>query len=281
MAEAIEEKFYRELIDDLEKGRLVLPTLPEVALRVRQVVDKDDVTVQEITDVVNTDPALSARLIQIANSPLMRGVMQIDSVPVAVMRMGYRMVRDVVTGLVMQQMFQATSEATDKRLHAVWQHSTLVAAISQYLAQKHTTVAPDQALLAGLIHDIGALPILARAEEVDELIEDEQVLDRVVRHLHTEVGARILQEWSFPPEMVAVVRDHEKIERVHNGPSDLLDIVIVANLQSYAGTHHPLAQVDWSQVPAFGRLGLDTEVGVIEMDESSEAIKEVQKSLLS
>ncbi len=281
MNNPIEQRFYDELIGELERGALVLPTLPEVALRVRHVVDREDSSVSDIADIVNTDPALSARLIQVANSPLMRGVIHIDSVQVAIMRMGQKMVRDIVTGLVMQQMFQATSEATDTRLHAIWQHSTLVAAISHYLAQQHTAVPPDQAMLAGLIHDIGALPILTRAEEVPELLDDERLLDQVIRSLHCRIGERILTTWHFPHEMIAVAAGHESHQRRHDGPPDLLDIVIVANLQSYAGTDHPLAEVDWGTVPAFARLGLDTEIGVIDMDESAEQIKEVQKTLMS
>ena len=72
------EVFVTELIQDLESGQLQLPTLPEVALRVRDVVDDENASANQIADIIAQDAALSARLIQVANSPLYRGRQEID-----------------------------------------------------------------------------------------------------------------------------------------------------------------------------------------------------------
>ena len=68
-----QELFYNEILQELENGSLVLPTLPEVALRVRDVVDEPDVTAKQLAEIIVTDAALSTRLIKVANSPLYRG----------------------------------------------------------------------------------------------------------------------------------------------------------------------------------------------------------------
>ena len=228
-----QEAFYNELLADLEKGTLVLPTLPEVALRVRDVVDDPDATAMQLAEIIITDAALSARLLKVANSPLYRGRVAIDNVQMAVSRLGMSLVRNLVTSLVMEQMFQATSNRLDTRLRELWEHSTEVSTICQLLASKNANFKTDEAMLAGLIHDIGKLPILMKAEDSPELIANTAALDNVLESLHGKVGEAILKSWHFPESLIAVAAGHEDLERdSENGP-DLVDLVQVANLQSY------------------------------------------------
>jgi putative nucleotidyltransferase with HDIG domain len=271
-----EDVFVNELIEDLESGNLQLPTLPEVALRVRDVVDDENASANQIAEIIAQDAALSARLLQVANSPLYRGRQEIDRLSMVVSRLGNKLVRNLVTSQVMKQMFQATNDMVDKRLRAVWEHSVQVAAIARVLAANTPGVMPDQAMLAGLLHDIGTLPILYRAEERDELLDTPGLLDELIMRLHTRIGGAILKHWKFPDMLVAVAAEHENLERDHPGPADLIDVVQVANLQSHMDTDHPLAIVDWSNVSAFQRLGLDDDVNEIELTDVEE-IKEVQR----
>lgn len=272
------QKFRDELLDDLEHDRLVLPTLPEVALRVRDVADDENASLNDLTKIIASDPALSARLIQVANSPLMRISRKIESVDAAVQRLGMRMVRDLATSMVMEQMFQATSDVTDRRLRQLWAHSTEVAAIAHALASQFTNLNPEQALLAGLVHEIGALPILTKAEDVPEVLQNEEELDTIIHQLHTRIGAAILQSWNFPAELVAVAAEHEDVYR--NSPqTDYADVVIVANLQSKMVGDHPPTDIDFDRVPAFAKLGLSAEVNVIEMEGTGDTIRETQALL--
>lgn len=278
MASDIAKQFLQELLNDLEHNKLVLPTLPEVALRVRDKVDDEDATISEISKVIATDAALSARIIQIANSPLMRASKEIDNLDMAVNRLGMKLIRDMVISMVMEQMFQATSDVTDRKLREIWEHSTNVAAISHALASAFTKLSPEQAMLAGLVHDIGALPILTKAEDFPELLENEAELSLIIRKLHPKIGKAILQTWNFPAELVKVAAEHEDLSR-DSAQVDFVDIVTVANLQSYMGSNHPLAKQDLSDVPAFAKLGLCHDVNVIEMEETADDIKETQRLL--
>lgn len=271
-----EEVFVNELIEDLENGSLQLPTLPEVALRVRDVVDDENASANQIADIIAQDAALSARLLQVANSPLYRGRQEIDRLSMVVSRLGNKLVRNLVTSQVMKQMFQATNEMVDQRLRGIWEHSVQVAAIARVLAGNTPGVMPDQAMLAGLLHDIGTLPILYRAEERDELLDTPGLLDDLIARLHTRIGGAILKHWKFPDMLVAVAAEHEDLERNHAGPADLIDVVQVANLQSHMDTDHRLADVDWSTVSAFSRLGLDGDIHAIELTDVEE-IEEVQR----
>jgi len=273
------ESFLSSLVADLEQNRFELPTLPEVALRVRDAVENGKTNARQTADLIATDAALSARLIQVVNSPLYRASKPIDSLPMAVSRLGNALVRNLVTSLVMKQMFQATTDFLDRRLRALWEHNVQVAAIARVLAARVPGLSPDQAMLAGLLHDVGALPILTRAEDDPRLLGDMITLDRLVAEHHPRIGAHILTSWGFPPSLVAVAAEHEDLQRDPDGPPDLVDVVLVANLQSYLGGTHPHSQVDWSTVPAFRRLGIDTDVSVVEITEGSEEIEEVQRLL--
>jgi HD-like signal output (HDOD) protein len=269
-----QDQFYNEILQALESGNLVLPTLPEVALRVRDVVDEPDVTAKQLAKIITTDAALSTRLIKVANSALYRGRILSVSIQMAVSRLGLNMVRNLVISLVMEQMFQATSNRLDKRLHELWEHSTEVAARSQILAQKHPNIKPDEAMLAGLIHNIGILPILMKAEDTPELLQDTRLLDDVIERLHNKIGAAILESWDFSDTLVAVPREYSNLEwDSENGP-DLIDIVQVAHIQSLENTDKAIDPAKFENSKAFKKLGLDTGMSVSELDEDSEEYAE-------
>lgn len=272
-----EEVFVNELVQDLESGHLQLPTLPEVALRVRDVVDDENANASQIADIIAQDAALSARLLQVVNSPLYRGRQEIDRLSMVIARLGNKLVRNLVTSQVMKQMFQATNDMVDQRLRSVWEHSVQVAAISRALASRAPGIEPDQAMLAGLLHDVGTLPILYRAEERDELLDTPGLLDHLIETLHTRIGGDILKHWKFPEALVAVAAEHEDLTREHAGPADLIDVVQVANLQSHIDSDHALSQADWSKIPAFHQLGLDVDVHEIELTDVAEEIDAVQQ----
>jgi HD-like signal output (HDOD) protein len=269
-----QEAFYNDIISDLENGVLVLPTLPEVALQVRDVVDDPNVTATRLADIIITDAALSARLLKVANSALYCGRLAVDSVQMAVSRLGLKMVRNLVTSLVMEQMFQATSNRLEKRLHELWTQSTEVAAISQILAAKQAGIKTDEAMLAGLIHNIGVLPILLKAEEYPDLLQDNEALDNIIDNLHPRIGESILKSWKFTDELVAVPAEYGNLDRnsVH-GP-DLVDVVQVAVLQSLIDTDKAHDPGSLDHVPAFAKLGIETDVSVVELDEDSEEYAE-------
>lgn len=265
-----QEAFCNEILAELECGKLVLPTLPEVALRVNDVAENPDVSLSELADVISTDAALSAQLLKVANSLLYRGRYPVETVQMAISRLGLKMVKNIISSLVMEQMFQAPSKQLEDRLHELWQHSVDVAAIAHVLAAKHPGIPTDEAMLAGLIHEIGVLPILLKAEDRPELLQDTALLDSVIDDLSTRIGVAILEKWSFPQSLIAVVAKHENYQRDSIDGPDLVDVVQVANLQSHFNTSQILSEDELAIVPAFKKLGIQTEVLVVELEENSE-----------
>ncbi len=269
-----QETFYNDILADLENGTLMLPTLPEVALKVREVVDEPDVTAAQLAEIIITDAALSTRLLKVANSALYRGRMPTETIQMAVSRLGLTLVRNLVTSLVMEQMFQATSNRLDKRLHVLWEHSREVSAISQMLGSKQAGIKNDEAMLAGLIHNIGVLPILMKAEETPGLLQNTALLDNVIEALYPRIGAAILESWKFSDEFIAVAAGHNDLDRAANSSPSLVDIVQVANLQSHFNTDKALDASTLEKVQAFKTLNIDIEMDVDELDENSEEYAE-------
>jgi HD-like signal output (HDOD) protein len=273
----LEKKFLSDFFNDLNANRVVLPTLPEVAMQIREAVGDPHATAVKIERIVNTDPALSAKLLKVVNSPAYRGSTPISNLRMAITRLGINMVRNLATSLVMEQLYQTKStESIKQRLREQWLHSTEVASLSQLIAKRFTKLKPDEAMLAGLIHDIGVLPALNRAALVPELLQHEKTLDTVIQKLHTIIGPAVLDEWGFAPDLIAVATEHEQIHEKREGAVDHLDVVIVANLHSCLGKTHRLAKVNWDEVPAFARLGITPDESIALMEKTKEEMKETQ-----
>ncbi|MDX1634037.1 MAG: HDOD domain-containing protein [Marinobacter sp.] len=273
----IADQIKDDLITAIENDKLVLPTLPEAALKVREIAESEDSAIQDLVKVISNDTALSARLIRVCNSPLFRGSRQIENLNMAVSRLGMAYTSNLAMGLAMEQMFQATSDMIDKRLRATWQTSTEVAGICHVLAQHYTKLKPDQATLAGLVHLIGVLPILRYVEDQDIQISS-ILLDNVIDELHPQIGARILKKWDFPTELQQVPLEYSNWHR-EVPKADYADLVMVANLQLVAGSDHPLTEMDWNSISAFDRLGLDPDIDMSE-EEDLNAQMEAAMALL-
>lgn len=275
----IAEKVRLEIITAIEKDQLVLPTLPEVALKVREVADDPDADIDKLSSVIGNDAALSARIIRVANSPLLRASRAIEDLRTALMRLGIQYTCNIATGLAMEQMFQATSDLVDMRMREVWSRSSEVAGISHVLCKHYTKLRPDQATLAGLVHKIGVLPILTYAEDHHALLKDSFTLDAVIDELHAPLGDLILKAWGFPEELAHIPTQHVDFTR-SIPKADYGDVVTVAMLQSYLGSDSAMTKIDFTKVKAFERLGLDSDMQVSESEDLSEEMEAAMAMLV-
>ena len=272
------EKVQEQLLQAIDNDALVLPTLPEVALRVREAAEDPNIGIPELSKVIGNDAALTARIIKVVNSPLLRTNKEITDLQMAVGRLGINYTSNLATGLAMEQMFQATSDVVDRKMREVWNKSTEIAGICHVLCRHYTRLMPDQATLAGLVHQIGVLPILTYAEDHSELLADSISLNHVIEKIHPIIGDKILRTWEFPELIAMVPSQHLNFSR-DSAKADYVDIVQVATLQSFLGSEHPFTQLDWGKIPAFAKLGLDPNVDMQE-DEDLSAAMDAAMSML-
>lgn len=271
---------FNQLHQAVVTDQLRLPTLPEVALKIRNAVDKEHNSAQQIAEILSQDAALAARLLQLANSPLYRARSEIDNLHMAITRLGTRIVRDLVMTLAMRQIYQARSEALSQQFKQLWTTSVEVAAICRILAASQPTLEPEQALLAGLIHNIGALPVLQLAEDQSELFDDHQDMIAVIKDIQGDVGEMILKFWNFPAHLIDVVSQWNNFSRHTSANADYIDLVQTAILHS---GHTDMANIpdDHSEINILHKLGLEDDDAFFLNEDNRVKIEETRQSLIA
>ena len=274
-----EDEFLKQLQQAIDTNKIQLPTLPEVALKVRDAIGQENANAQTIAEMVATDAALSTRLLQVANSPLYRGRVAIDSIKMAITRLGNKLVRSLVLSLAMKQIFQSTSAVLDKKLRDTWEYNVDVAAICRVIAQSLPHLDKEQAMLAGLIHNIGTLPILTMAETIPELASDAALLDQFADNLNSQIGKQILEAWDFPQTLVAIPENYQNLDYDGGELADYVDVVLVGRLQILDNSH-PAANVDWSEVASFRKVGIEPEIELITIEDIAENMDDIKTAFL-
>lgn len=278
--DAGEGLFYR-LFEDLVAERLTLPSMPDMALKVRHAVEEQEASASELARIIQVDPALAARLIQTANSAAYGGQGQVEALTPAITRLGLRTTREVVVAVAMKAVFRSDEPLINQRMTELWMHSALIAAITQALARRVRGFDPGTAMLAGLVHDLGVIPMLTNASQYPELVHNPARLQETVAAYRGQVGAMILRRWNFPEDMVNVPLVAEDWHRAAERP-DYGDLVMQAQLHALAD--EPGADVpDPRETAAYQRLGLadlDPGDGATVLAEAQEEIADVQKMLL-
>ncbi|MCU7842838.1 MAG: HDOD domain-containing protein [Candidatus Thiodiazotropha sp. (ex Monitilora ramsayi)] len=277
-----EADLYWEFHEAIREDRLELPSMPDIAMRIARVVHDRNSDSHAIAKVVQADPTIAARIISVVNSAAYRGRQSIDNLPDAVTRLGRSATHNLVISFALGKLFHGRSGLLQTRMTKLWQHVSYVAPICHELARVTPGLEPDQALLCGLLHDIGALAILGAARNKPELAENGALLDQLIEGLKAEVGAMVLRKWEFPDYFVqAALHAEDWMEDISHDP-DYVDLVVVAQLHAYVGTTkmHSLPRLDL--VPAFHKLALGKltprhSIGVLE--NAKEQIRELREML--
>lgn len=247
--------FVESVREDLRANNIYLPTLPALALEALLVINDVDSSASDLERVISRDAALTARLIRYANSPLYRGLNTIISIKPAITRIGFQRVKNAVYAVSMKEVFRTSVKEVERRMDNLWSHSVKVGAQAAILAKSQPGLDADVALVAGLVHDIGHIPLLIKACKYESLINKPEMLDKILQKLHTQLGGSILKLWKFDSAVIAAASEHENLTRdPGDAPVDYVDVVQVANILAHEGTTHPLATIDRSGIKAFARL---------------------------
>jgi len=280
--EKLGEEIYLAVYQALQAGSLELPSMPSTGVRIARHLEDPSADSDSIARIVQMDPALTARLIQVANSPAFKGRSRIESCRHAITRLGQSTTRDLVISFVLKGIFRSREPDLQKRMEAVWRHSTKVAAISFALARRIPDLDAGQAMLAGLMHDIGVIPVLIGAERHPALAQNRVMLDQLVKMLRADCGAMMLQKWGFGEEFIDVARHADDWQYDSGGEPGYSDVVIIAQMHSHIGTPQMAEIPRIDTVPAFrkmmlGEVGPSLSLQVIE--EAREEIGAMQQLL--
>jgi HD-like signal output (HDOD) protein len=195
------------LTAEIKSQKLDIPTPPDVLLKLNALLNQPEFNVDEVADLLQQDPNISGRLIRVANSVIYSRRNPANNVSKAVARLGSKNVLNLVRGITISQQFlRNKTRGLENHLDAAWKQSQSVAALTYVIAVEKSKVEPDTAFLAGLIHNIGMLPLYLRLLRIPELTEDKKALtvvcDQVVPKLYPKAGKMITQAWHFPKELI-------------------------------------------------------------------------------
>lgn len=269
--------FYLRFYRDLLAGKIKLPSLPDVAMKVRSAMQKEDYDIPGICKIIQLDAALAAQIIQVANSALYAKAMGSNTLQNAIMRLGINATRNICLSFAVRGLFQK-KHSRAKLLSQHWQQSAKVASIAMVLARISPGIDPDRALLAGLLQDIGILPIVQQLEQHNIDVDT----DQLIQENSPQMGAALLSHWGFDEEIIEVANSREQWDRDPSPQADLADLILIARLLSYVGTPRMGSCPRINQVPAFNKqqLGeLTPEMGLIVLDEAKEELKEIMQLL--
>lgn len=271
LLEEIWQAFYHREVD--------LPTLPELAMRINHAVQREDIDIRSIAATVSSDPVIAARIVQVANSAMYAGLKRIESVQQAITRIGLLATRAIVMTVVMKNLFTPVTPAIQHRMHTYYQHSLRVAALSHVIAERLTGFDPERAFLAGLIHDIGTLPLLILADRHESLNTNASQLETVIAELKGPVGETLLKQWGFETELAELARYAEDWSR-SAGTADYCDIVQVAQLHcQLVGGRKPSGTPAINDLPAYLRLNMEQVDPVRLVMEARQEIREIVQLL--
>lgn len=245
-----------ELTELIANNRLLLPGVPEAAHRVRQAAMQADIDLAEVADLAAQDPPLAAHLIKISNSVAIRGGHEIHNLRAAVTRLGARLTAVSATSFAILQMVAMAPRHVD-RLRALYQHATEVGERCYLHAHRYSHLSPEDALLTGLVHNIGTAVVLQYVRGKPRL-QLPAVLEALIEEVQATAGAELLRLWKFPSQISAAVASHEDWYRGKPADApDYADLLIAAKAEIYQGTAHPLAALAKEPLPVFVRLQLD------------------------
>jgi len=211
----IEEQLRSDLIAVFDDPAYRPPVLPTVALDVMALAERDDADVSDIVTLLERDQMLAASVLRLVGSPIYAGHTPIRSLKAAVLRLGVRVIRDVVFEAAIARGVFQVGEYVDT-LGSIARHSTLTAYITRIVCRR-AAIDADLAFICGLLHDVGFAGLLLAVKHIEGSGAPPLAsLWRDVDQLHEQASRMLVERWGLPRDVVEIVGHHHHL---HTGPT--------------------------------------------------------------
>ncbi|MDR2838798.1 MAG: HDOD domain-containing protein, partial [Azonexus sp.] len=231
---AIDPRTHFRILDDIAhdlSGDVNFPTCMEAAILVRNTLKDPQASLDRLVQIIGIEPLISSKLLRLANSVAYNpSGQEISDLTTAIIRLGFEAVRTTSLAVAMDQMLKSRNLATyhDIGLQA-WEHSLQVAAIARVLARRIGRIKPEEAMLAGLVQDIGVFYLLFRAAEYPDYHDNRAATLDLVQGWYASIGESLLHILGLPEHLIEAIHEHGKPQNIE-APSSLRDILHFANL---------------------------------------------------
>ena len=219
-----------------------IATLPEVTLKIIKLVEDPNSTAQDLNKVITNDPALGARILKVVNSAFYGLPGQIGSINRAIVLLGLNAVKNIAIAASLSKLFRGGQICSSFNAKDLWMHSIAVGTSTRLLAEKAGLGLPDEAFLAGLIHDLGIMVEIQACRT--KFVEAITVMDsnpgmlmrqaetQVLGAHHEEFGAALCKAWKFPASFAYVTGFHHRPLDVAPQNRTLTSLVHIADIIS-------------------------------------------------
>lgn len=226
-----------ETLDKIVKAVKELPALSHVASKVLAITEDPDANASDLAETINLDPNLAASILKLANSAYYGFARHISTVTDAIVLLGFSTIKSLTIAASTYKIYNKEVSGYSLSKGEIWRHSIGCAMMSKLIAMRSKYKVPEEAYVAGLIHDIGKIVLDRFVEkeftQINEIVDNEKISfseaeKRILGFDHPEVGAKVVERWNFPANLVEAIRYHHEPEKAEVAPI-LTSIVHIAD----------------------------------------------------
>ena len=248
--DAVKLALYERFLKDAS----ALPPMPDSSRQLRRLLAAEPPSAEKVSALLEQSPNLVERLMQFAALPLLGHIRPSTLLPEVVQQLDGKQLANLVLAFELHQLFDGQEPSLQKVFNKRWSLSLRRAAFSAGLAQHLPHLKEEDALLAGLVQDVGSLPLLQELHRWPQVSRLECDVQRLCEQLSAELGVLLLGAWKLPSALVDCARLRRDWCRQHKGPADLADVVQVAGQL----LEEPRDDNRLARLPAYQRLELPT-----------------------
>ena len=271
-------RFVSLLALELENGDISLPSLPDVVLKIRKMLEDDNCDFERVSQAISIDPVLVSRLFVSANSAYYnRANVKIDTLDGAIGRLGFEVVRNMAMSLAMKQLYNSDKIKSAHHLRTVWARGMKLSCMAYAVAQRRSNLNRESAYLCGLMHEVGKLYLLTKAEDFPGFLGDVESLNNVMDEWNPQISKSIVESWGFPDEIAESTDPASYVDDDVDSAPELVDVISVAKLL-VDGNEEKLTTL-FEEDASCVKLGVSEDVAADVMLAYREKLNTMQQSL--
>ena len=273
-----EFRFVSLLALELDNADISLPSLPDVVLKIRRLLEDENTDYERLSAAISMDPVLVSKLFIYANSAFYnRANVKIETLDTAISRLGIEVVRNTAMSLAMKQLYSSDKHSDSAQyLRAVWAHGMKLSCMAFAVSKGKQGLNGETAFLCGLLNEVGKLYIITKAEEFPTLLGDKKSFDAVLEKWNGQISKSIIESWGFPDEVAQSADPASYLDHDAETAPAYVDVVAVAK---WLVDHGQEESLSFSEDPSCIKLGITRKTVADVMASYKDKLKSMQQSL--
>ena len=264
------------ILHKFQSGKLKPPVMSQVVREIRAVIKRPKSTSEEIAQAIEKDPVISLRLISVANSPIYRGVSQIQDVKSALPRLGLKETLSIVLAIANKDLYTTDKVQYKLLMDQMWVHSLATGYSAKLIAQKLKIADPENFFLMGLTHDVGKILLLKAFTDVSKQRDlNLMAVTAIIQEAHLSLGSLLLKRWKFDDVYINVLIHHEDEELSDNTEKEILVVHLANMLTRNIGFSLHNEEVNFAALES----ALILKIKAVALEEIAENVKEIMSDV--